>query len=189
MRAQLITPPTAEPVALDTVKAHLRETGSAQDDLIAMYLTAAREHVEATTGARCVEQEWRLTLDAFPCGRIKLPGYPLRSVTSVAYVDPDGAAQAVDVGDLIVNTAARPGWIELPDGWPSTKAQSSVVTIDYSVGFAATAAPTEVPSALVSAILLLVGDLFENRQGQQRDSLQENRAVNSLLWPFRLLSP
>lgn len=189
MSAILITPPAAEPVDLATAKAHCRETSSSQDALIGMYLLAAREHIEDTTSARCVEQTWRLTLDAFPCGRIKLPGYPLREVTLVQYVDPDGVTQEIEAGSLVVSTADRPGWIELPGGWPATKEQSAVVTIEYSVGYATAEDLSPVPARLRNAILLLVGDLFENRQRQQKDALVENPAVADLLWPFRLLAP
>lgn len=40
-------------------------------------------------------------------------------------------------------------------------------------------------SAIKAAFLLLVGDLFENREAQQDKKLEENRAVMNLLYPYR----
>lgn len=187
MRAKLITPPASEPVTLATAKAHLRETGTDQDDLIAIYIESARRHVEQTTGARCITQKWQLVLDKFPDGGIRLPGYPLISVESVGYIDPAGVAQTITVGDLVINTASRPGVIYNPDEWPATEDREGVVTIDYTVGFGAAA--TDVPADLRNAMLLLIGDYFENRQGQQKETLAENPAVASLLFPYRVMSP
>lgn len=187
MRAKLITPPALEPVTLTTAKAHLREVGTDQDDLIAIYIEAARRHVEQSTGARCITQAWRLVLDEFPAEGLPLPGYPLIAVQSIAYIDPAGAAQTITLADLIVDTASRPGIIYKPDGWPATKDREGVVTIDYTVGFGA--ASTDVPADLRNAILLLIGDLFENRQGQQKETLADNPAVTSLLWPYRVMTP
>ena len=187
MCAKLIIPPAVEPVSLATAKAHLREVGTDQDDLIAIYIEAARRHVEQTTGVRCITQGWQLVLDEFPSEGLPLPGYPLVSVQAIAYIDPDDVAQSITVGDLVVNTAGRPGVIYYPAGWPATKDREGVVTIDYTVGFGGAA--TDVPADLRNAILLLVGDLFENRQGQQKETLADNPAVASLLWPYRVMSP
>ena len=187
MCAKLIIPPAVEPVSLATAKAHLREVGTDQDDLIAIYIEAARRHVEQTSGVGCITQEWQLVLDEFPDDGLRLPGYPLESVQSIAYIDPDGLAQSITIADLVVDTASRPGMVYNPAGWPATKDREGVVTIDYTLGFGGT--DDTVPADLRNAILLLVGDLFENRQGQQKETLADNPAVASLLWPYRVMSP
>ena len=42
-----------------------------------------------------------------------------------------------------------------------------------------------VPGSILAAVLLLVGDLFENREAQSEVDLSANKTVEWLLWPFR----
>lgn len=46
--------------------------------------------------------------------------------------------------------------------------------------------PAITPAAVKSAILLYVGDLYENRQAQSEKDLKPNQAVHSLLYPYRV---
>ena len=48
---------------------------------------------------------------------------------------------------------------------------------DYSV--------TPIPAPVYAAALLLVGDLYENREGQSQAPLSENKTVGRLLMPYR----
>lgn len=43
-----------------------------------------------------------------------------------------------------------------------------------------------VPPAVNAAVLLLVADLYENREAQGAAALHENRTVERLLWPYRV---
>lgn len=45
----------------------------------------------------------------------------------------------------------------------------------------------EVPAPVKAAILLILGDLFENREGAGGD-YERNPAVHALLWPYRMQS-
>lgn len=42
-----------------------------------------------------------------------------------------------------------------------------------------------VPASVEAAVLLLIGDLYENREASGPVKLYENRAVTALLWPYR----
>lgn len=126
-------------------------------------------------------QTWDLVLDAFPAGEIRLPLPPLQSVTSVTYTDTDGASQTLDAGQYTVDTAnAR---IVPVSSWPSTKAVPAAVVIRYVCGYGAAAA---VPASIKAAILLLTGDLFENREAQGEKVLSVNETVRRLLLPYRV---
>jgi uncharacterized phage protein (predicted DNA packaging) len=48
--------------------------------------------------------------------------------------------------------------------------------------------PDEIPASVKAAILLLVGDLYENRLAQSEAKLTENRTVDRLLWPHRVFT-
>jgi uncharacterized phiE125 gp8 family phage protein len=187
MAAKIITQPGLEPLTLAEVKLHCRVDGAEQDTLVALYLTAAREHCENVTGARCITQTWELALDRFPCGAFQLPGYPLQSVETIEYLDANGDPQAVDPADLVIDTFQKPGSVSSSLPWPETQDTINAVRVTYKLGFGDD--PTDVPSGLRAAILLHAGDLSENRQGQQKDALNANPAVDNLLFPFRLLTP
>jgi hypothetical protein len=60
--------------------------------------------------------------------------------------------------------------------------------IDYVcavTGIPAETPKNDLPAAVVAAILLVAGDLYLNREGQQDTPLHENPTVMRLLWPYR----
>lgn len=46
--------------------------------------------------------------------------------------------------------------------------------------------PVSTPAAIKAAILLLVGDLYENREGANVQEVKRNPAVDRLLFPYRV---
>ncbi|MBI1243767.1 MAG: hypothetical protein GC202_02085 [Alphaproteobacteria bacterium] len=199
---KLTIPPAAEPVSLTEAKAHLRVDGSADDALIAAYVGAARQYVESATQRQLVTATWELGLAAFPCAdrggtppRIELQRPPLATVNSVKYDDADGVEQtlAVNVDYVLFTPGDSPTgplpFIEPAFGraWPTARAMTNSVRIRYDSGQAA----ASVPSALKAAILLIVGDLYANREGQFAGSgivVAPNATVDALLWPFRIVA-
>lgn len=63
---QVQTPPAEEPVAITTLKNHLRVTISDDDDLLKLYLQGAREIVESDSGRSLVNKVYRQSHDRFP---------------------------------------------------------------------------------------------------------------------------
>lgn len=191
MSLKLITAPAAEPVDLTLAKAHCRITDSQQDALVTLAIESARQAVDGQNGVlgrALITQTWELVLDCFPSEFIRIPLPPLQSVVSIKYQDPDGIEQTLDPGRYLVDTASQPGGVVVDaDGWPETDDTANAVVIRFVAGYGATAA--SVPAPIRSAILLQVGDLIENRQTQQKDALVMNPAAESLLFPYRMLTP
>lgn len=46
--------------------------------------------------------------------------------------------------------------------------------------------PQTVPAAIKAAALLIVGDLYENREGGGEKDIKRNPAVDNLLYPYRV---
>lgn len=46
-------------------------------------------------------------------------------------------------------------------------------------------AEVDVPTSIKAAMLLIIGDLYENREAQMPTALHANKAVERLLWPYR----
>jgi hypothetical protein len=56
---------------------------------------------------------------------------------------------------------------------------------EYVVAFTRLTFPDTVPGAVRAATLLLVADLYENREASTVATLKENPAITRLLWPHR----
>lgn len=170
MAIRLITAPAFEPVTLAEAKLHLRVDHTDDDTLITELIKAARVFVEKFTARALVEQTWELVIDAFPTNEILIPLPPLISVTSIKYDDLDGAEQTLPGTEYSVDTVSQPGWVvPVTTGWPSSVFNGiNSVRIQYAAGYAsANSPPTDnVPSSLKSAILLQIGNLYQNRESQ-----------------------
>jgi uncharacterized phiE125 gp8 family phage protein len=109
-------------------------------------------------------------------------------VSSVQYVDTDGVTQTAAASVYQVSTEDEPAWIEEAYGqsWPSTRATSDSVIITYTAGYGA--AGSSVPAAIRQAMLLMVGQWYENREPVVIGTIQSKLSftVDSLLEPYRV---
>ena len=78
----------AVPVSLDDMKAYMKVTSDADDDLITMMLNAATVWGENYTGREFRANTWALLLDEFS-DRICIRRDPVKSITSVEYLVAD----------------------------------------------------------------------------------------------------
>lgn len=184
----LQTPPAAEPVDLEEMKLHLREDLDDQDELVEAFIKAAREHAEGFLGRALVTQTWDLALSHFPaCGEFLIPRPPLQSVTSVSYVDEAGVTQVLAGSEYVVDTAREPGRIVLgyEKSWPITRSVPNAVTVRFVAGYGD---PEDVPESIRTAIKLLVGHWYENREATVLTGATTQKVpfgVESLLWMER----
>lgn len=193
MNLALVTPAASLPVTLSEAKAHLRVVDAAEDSLITLYLGAAVQAVQDATGRALITETWRLSLPSFPDGEIILGRAPLLSVTEIRYWSdaavPVDTALAASVYQVIAPSGptAPEGRVMLApvQDWPATQPdRADAVRITFTAGYGAAAA--SVPSPLRSAVLLLTGDLYENREAGNVKALTENPTVQRLLSPYRI---
>ena len=163
MPLTLATAPVIEPVTVAQARAHLRIDGNDHDDVIAQLVRAARRRAEAHTRRALVTQTWDLTLDDFPLWQIDVPRPPLQSVTHIKYIDTAGVQQTLSSVLYTVDTKSEPGRITPAYGqsWPTARDQVNAVEVRFVAGFGMDSA---VPDDIKSAILLMVGHLFEHRE-------------------------
>jgi uncharacterized phiE125 gp8 family phage protein len=163
---KVTTAPTTEPVSLTEAKLHLRVDHTTDDDLITDLIKVAREWCEAYEGRAYMTQTITAYMDRF-CGEILLPRPPLLSVTSVKYYDVSDSQQTLSSSNYDVDTTAEPGRITLAYGytWPATLPDENAIEIIYKAGYSVTADDaTSVPSRVKTAIKLIIGHLYENRE-------------------------
>lgn len=160
MGLQLITAPATDPVSLDRARAVLRIDGTDQDAEIALLIKVAAAHVQRITQRALITQRWRLILDGFPSGALRLPLPPLQSVEAVTYLDADGVEQTLAPSTYIVNPTGLAGQITPAYGetWPVTRSQAMAVKVEFTCGYDA------IPDDIQAAMLLLIGHLDQNRE-------------------------
>jgi uncharacterized phiE125 gp8 family phage protein len=197
----LITAPASEPITLDEAKVHLRVDDTASDTLIGVQLQAAREQVEEYTRRALMPQTWELRADRFtalPCvtpvlterastrSEIRLGRVPVTSVTSVKYIDADGVEQTLSSSAYAADLTAYPPILAPAYGesWPTARDERGAVRVRFVAGYADAAS---VPAALKAAILLILADLYANREAQIVGTIiAANPTLKALLAPYRL---
>lgn len=156
--------PVVEPITLTEAKDHLRVDISDDDTLINALIEAARARAETETHRQFITATFEKTLDFFP-NVIWLEKPKVQSVSSIQYIDTAGTTQTLPAAEFRVDVASEPARIEPAFGftWPITRPIINAVTVTYVAGYGLAAA---VPEALKSAMKLLIGDMYENREEQ-----------------------
>lgn len=168
--AHRVSVPNAElPVTLELSRAHLRNEDLRYDDeYVKSVIRAAAGLVETQYGMALLNQTVVQYHRSFPCSTdtpLLLRIAPLVSVSSIEYMDGEGNTQTWSSAEYAAghfnNTAfiiPKPNY-----AWPSVRVgQPNAVTITYTAGFGAKA--SQVPDAIRSALLLIIGALYENRE-------------------------
>lgn len=192
MNLALVTPAAALPVSMAEAMAHIRG-GDAEQSLVSLYLAAAVQAVQDATGRALITETWRASMPEFPCDDIILPRAPLIGVTEARYWT-DAATPVDTLIAATVYQVVAPTGPTAPEGrvmlatdqeWPSPQVdRADAVRITFTAGYGATA--SAVPAPLRAAVLLLTGDLYENREAGGAKALAENPAVQRLLSPYRI---
>lgn len=152
------------PVTLAEVKAYLRVTDSAQDDVLSALIDSATDYAETVSGLTLRTQRFALNLDHFPYGNVQgvfspytqmdyreespyycgssivLPKYPVRLATSttVSYINTSGNSTSLAyTTDFTVDYLSFPCRVLLPYNvyWPATRAVANAVTVIFYAGF------------------------------------------------------
>jgi uncharacterized phiE125 gp8 family phage protein len=176
MALKLITA-GSQAVTTADAKAHLNVTHSTDDTLITALVLAAQGHIEQVLGAPLTSETWEQSIDGFPCGPIRLLRQPVTAIASVKY-DVDGVETTLPPADY---TQDLPGGRVWAESWPTADAYGSV-RVRFTAGY------STVPAPLKAAVLLMVGDLYANREAVSADvSFADNPTVTRLLWPYRMM--
>lgn len=198
MKYLVITPPSTEPVTLDEARTHLRiePFGSPlehpDDTYIGTCVIVAREFCEQYLERSLANQTIRLVTDNFN-ETIYLPNAPVQSIDNITYVDEDGVVQTVSPTIYELDVYDNKIRLQYGQKWPNVRAQEDAVTVTYTAGYTNGASPDTypLPAPIKSAMLLIIGNLYENRQqdvlGNTRISFNSlPLGVYNLLQPYRL---
>ena len=161
----LITAPASEPVTTTEAKNHLRVDVTDDDTLIAGLITAAREYCELYTGRSFIERTYRADLYDF-ADDIWLPNGPVTAISSVKYYD-NSSPETLTTWDASNYTLQRDRVLRNSGvSFPNVGTQYDNVQITYTAGWLDPSSPQadSTPQAVKQARLLMIGDLYENRE-------------------------
>ena len=159
----LKTAAATEPITSSEAKLHLRVDLSTDDTLIAALIQAAREQVEAYTGRTLVSSSYYGYADDIDSDGFEITMCPVTAITAITYKDTAGTTQTWANTNYILNSTRTPARIGLASSVaiPSTYGGNHDWRVEFVTGYANAAA---VPAAIKSAMLLLIGHLYEHRE-------------------------
>ncbi len=178
MSYSLLAAPTEYPVTLIQAKSQCRVDGTTDDDYLNTLIAAATAHVETLIGKLIMEQTWLLSLDGFS-DSIELRKGPVRSITSVKYFDADGDEQTLSSTYYTLDSVNEPQWLVRNDSydWPTILEAVNAVNITFVAGY------STIPPSIQHAVLLLIGQWYDQRAGVSDKPVTETpNSVKALLF-------
>ena len=202
------TAATFTPVTLDEAKLHLRiEADTVEEDTtITALVQAAADEVERATNYCLAQKTYQLFLDAFPCSsyadwlwshldgkigqtdRISLLPAPVTAVSSIKYVDTDGATQTLAAALYSVDLNSIPARVvpAYGEAWPSTREVMNAVTVEYVAGWTL-ANIGLIPGGFKIAIKWLIAHWYAERQiVTERQRMEIPKGFDNLIWGLRI---
>jgi uncharacterized phiE125 gp8 family phage protein len=165
-----IVTPGAQAITTADGKQQIRvDYASGTDDTeIDNMILAATLQVEAFTGRVCMPTVYDLFLTGFPRGGIVLPISPVSEITSIKYYSDATTEVTWDAANYYYSIYEEPCKIKYVNGAAPMVYQyrSDAVTVRFTAGYADAAT---VPKSIRQAILLMLGDLYENRADVVRE--------------------
>ncbi len=185
MSFELVEPPAVEPITLAEAKAYLRVDHAAEDALIGDLIAAARGLIEHALGRALITQRLIERLDCW--GERLRPGCFLlarpnvQDVHSIKTYDGNGDPHTFDAAHWSLDAASLPSRILLKGGavFPAPGPTRNGIEIDFTAGFGDAA--EDVPAPIRSAILAILADRYERRDGES-DFI--SAGARGLLHPF-----
>jgi uncharacterized phiE125 gp8 family phage protein len=196
-----ITDPAIEPVSVEEVKGQLNLDAdlTADDALLGMLITGAREYAEAYCNRSFNTQVWRMERDTFSDAMVCFERAPVVSVDSIKYLDMGRNWQTITqpgtVGQTTTDGYDRKFALAL-DGavarmspafgyiWPITLPQIGAVQITYTAGYGDK--PENVPTGIRNWIKMRVATQYQNRE---EVAITSRGKIDALPYVDRLLDP
>lgn len=149
-----------EPVTLEQAKWQCHVDHDDDDDYLTSVISATCAYVEKYTGMSIAEQTVEVNCDSWR-DFARLPATPVQSVTSITYIDADGATQTLP--DTVYELRSDAGSIVLKagQGWPMTS-MGDRIKLTAVVG-------GDAPPDVKHAMLLYISGLNDNREGVPED--------------------
>lgn len=182
---KLITAPTSEPVSTGELKNQLRITGTDQDTMLELLISAARQHVEDYLRIQIMTATWDLYLDEFPktgeC--IYIQKSPVTAISSIKYLDSSGVEQTWSATEYSCDYNSTPCRIYEAYGysWPTVRDIRNCIYIRFVAGYAADYKIFQEKFKLIKqAILMVAATMYENPIDETSGTITQQYDLNSI---------
>jgi len=144
-------------------KTHLKVDTDADDTYIDNLISAATESAQIFTNRYFINSTIIQYGDTWS-DIATLFKSPVSSVDEITYYDSDNSLETLATSVYLTDVNHQPARIGLKpnQSFPSLADRISAVIVEYTVGYGSSAA--NVPEGIKEAVLLTVGNLYENRQ-------------------------
>lgn len=185
---QTLIPNPVTPISLAEAKAHLRVDHTDDDAMIAAVVASAADYVAVYTGRSLMPQTLKARYAMFD--DMVVPHAPVIEIESITY--DGGTVLDTDVYELI---KSEPAGVVLAQNkaWPTAEINS--VYIQYRAGYEDSSdSPVNltdrIPASLKAAMLLVIGDLYQNREARALVNgarYEANPTIKALMNPYRII--
>lgn len=139
---------------------------TAEDIYLSSLITTAREICESYQGRAYITRTYELTLDEWPDDdELELPMPPAIEIVSIVSTLAAGTSETWDAAQYYLDASGFVGRLSPAYGytWPSwVLRELAGIEITFTAGYGATAAT--VPNRVKHAMMMLIGELYENRE-------------------------
>jgi uncharacterized phiE125 gp8 family phage protein len=195
---ETITPAAALALTEAQAREHSRIDAPASDPDLTTKVKAAIAACEGYTGRQLVTATLELRLSTWcepgiyrPSGVIRIPAPPLQSVSSVKYLDEDGADITLAASAYVVSSGSGPKapraelFPAFGTVWPTVRVQPASIRIRFVAGYGAS--ETTVPPELTQGMLLWFGESYERREEATVGTIQSRnqRSAEDCWHPYR----
>lgn len=173
------------PITLETAKLHAHITVDAEDEVLRQYLSGAVEWCEEVTHRAITQRSYLIVRDKFPRKFWRLPLGYIDSITSIVYLDTNGAQQTWSTSSYTLDNASDSAATVRPvpsQSWPSIGEYPSSARMTVVAGWST----DNVPWSLRNAILQRFGQLVESRAPGDPEEQAMEQATRILLAPWIL---
>ena len=159
---QVITPASAYPVSLTEAKSHLKVDTTADDTYITSIIKAATQLSEEYTNRFFIDTVIDQTCSDFAQLQTLFKS-KVSAVAHVKYYDNDNSLQTLSATIYDTQLQYEPSQIQLAENqsFPSITKRNDAVVARYTVGYGSAA--SDVPEIIKQAILLTIGNFYQNR--------------------------
>jgi uncharacterized phiE125 gp8 family phage protein len=159
---QVITAATSYPVSLTEAKSHLKVDTTADDTYITSIIKAATQLSEEYTNRFFINTVIEQTCSNFAQLQTLFKS-KVSAVAHVKYYDSDNSLQTLSATIYDTQLNYEPSQIQLVDGqsFPEITKRNDAVVARYTVGYGSAA--SDVPEIIKQAILLTIGNFYQNR--------------------------
>ena len=166
MRFAQVTYPSSTVISLQEAKDHLRVTSDTEDALILDCIKSATSFVEQYTGITLLSGTYKAYLDsceALVYDMIELWMFPITAVSSIQYIDTNGATQTLSSSNYSLDITDSPARI-----WATSIPQQKANTLNtFIVNFSCGYTNTDlIPFELKGWVKILTGFFYETRQAE-----------------------